>query len=452
MVSSARQGYESTVRIEKLKAGNLRLAFSTKLATLFNKPEGTTHRVSAGLIDSSGNYAALESKCWLMHNDYLSGEFDNSLEKYGIKNTKQKVTFITTAPVQNKTLLEIWDLYVENLENKRSLNTLNKLKKHWRNTLLETINKVGENPLAIRNFLIENKTFAVALEVLRNLEKSNNEAIKRGLRDSNLFEGMCSDFNAERRSNTLSNDHTVSDEDVNNIELAYSLDEMNLIITEFYNQIPGTTANLIKFMFLTGTRISEAIAVKWSDIKWKRECIIICRQWIDHAQCFAPLKGTKKLPERKQYRVFPMPKDESLWRLMKTIVPIDHKLDLVFLNDKVKPFRRNKVWEAWADDSHNKKHGIVKRLVQEKRLSKYLSIHHTRHTFSCIQQNIYDIDAKVVSSWIGHHPEVNEKHYWEADKQIKPQYDSSDKSEIELLREQLKQQQKLINKLIQEKT
>lgn len=67
----------------------------------------------------------------------------------------------------------MWDSYVEGLENKRSLNTLHKLKKHWRNTLIETLETVGDNHLAIRKYLIENKTFSVALEVLRNLEKSS---------------------------------------------------------------------------------------------------------------------------------------------------------------------------------------------------------------------------------------------------------------------------------------
>lgn len=53
MSNAVRQGYETTCRIEKLKNGNLRLAFSTKLAYLFNKPPSTTYRVRLGLIDSS---------------------------------------------------------------------------------------------------------------------------------------------------------------------------------------------------------------------------------------------------------------------------------------------------------------------------------------------------------------------------------------------------------------
>lgn len=58
--------------------------------------------------------------------------------------------------------------------------------------------------------------------------------------------------------------------------------------------------------------MSEGIGIKWNDIKWEKEFIVISRQWIDHAQCFAPLKGTRRLPEHKQYRIFPMPKNGRL--------------------------------------------------------------------------------------------------------------------------------------------
>jgi len=83
MTNAARQGYETTCRIEKLKDGNLRLAFSIKLAHLFNKPPGKTYRVRPGLIDSSQNWNTLEAKCWVMHSDVLSNNFDSTLEKYG---------------------------------------------------------------------------------------------------------------------------------------------------------------------------------------------------------------------------------------------------------------------------------------------------------------------------------------------------------------------------------
>lgn len=45
----------------------------------------------------------------------------------------------------------------------------------------------------------------------------------------------------------------------------------------------------------------------------------------------------------------------------------------------------------------------------------------------------------MVASWIGHHPEVNERHYWEVDRRIKPEDGelpkNSNSSEIESLKE-----------------
>jgi len=136
MTNAARQGYETTCRIKKLKDGNLRLTF-TKLAHLFNKPPGTTYRVRPGLIDSSQNWNTLEAKCWVMHSDVLSNNFDSTLEKYGL--CKRHHVALLEPPVNNADLLEIWDYYVTHNEKRLSLNTLEKLKKHWRNAILEAI-------------------------------------------------------------------------------------------------------------------------------------------------------------------------------------------------------------------------------------------------------------------------------------------------------------------------
>jgi len=154
-----------------------------------------------------------------------------------------------------------------------------------------------------------------------------------------------------------------------------------------------------------------------------------------------------------------MPKNGRLWRFMQGLPRIDNELNLVFVNENQKPLRRNRMWEWWSRHPKVKRYGVVKKLVESGKIFKYLSPHHTRHTFNCIQQNIYDIKPEVVASWIGHHPEVNEKHCWEVDRRIKPEYGelpdtNSNSSEIESLKElikslqeQLKTQQELIASL-----
>jgi integrase len=452
MVNSAKQGYETTCRIEKLNDGNLRLAFSVKLAHLFGKPSGTTYRIRPGLIDTPQNWSLLETKCWVIHSDVLDGCFDPTLKKYGLGKHKQIA--LLEPPVKDADLLEIWDYYVDYRKNSLSLNTINKLTRHWRNALIETLKNAGKNPLAIRKWLVENKTYKTSLEVLRNLDKSHKLAVKHGLCKNNPFEDMCLELSHEKRRNKLEDNHSVEDIEIDNSVLAYSLNEMETIILHFREILPGTPANIFEFLFLTGCRVSEAIGIKWSDIKWDRECIVFSRQWIDHSQCFAPLKGTKSLPDNKQYRIFPMPKNGRLWKLIEQLPKTSNYLNLIFVDKNNKPLGRTRVWEWWSGHKRVKKYGVVRKLAEAGQISKYLSLHHTRHTFNCIQVNLYGIDSKVVSSWIGHHPEVNERHYWEVDKRIRPGYGEEkilDSSEAELFKEminnlqkQLKEQQELI--------
>jgi integrase len=459
MINSVKQGYESTVRIERLKDGNLRLAFSTKLAEAFNKLSGNTHRVRPGLIDSSQNYAVLEAKCWLIHSDFLDGKLDASLEKYGIQqNTKLTVL---SPPARTVDIVELWDAYVNDNEQKKSLNTLDKLKKHWRNALVETVNNTGTNPLAIIQALQKNKTFKVALEVLRNLDKCHEFGIKHGLCKENPYSKIAIELNSKKRANRFENNHqSIDEDDIDNAERAYSLEEMEVIIEAFKKStLPDCIKAFYEFLFLSGCRVSEAIAVKWADVKWDKECIVIARQWIYVSKCFAPLKGTKYLPNHKQYRIFPMPKNGRLWQLLEQLKRIDNPLNLVFVSSTLTPLSRTKLFDYWGTERNVKNYGIVKQLVEDKKIGKYLSMHHTRHTFNCVQQNIYGISEKVVSTWIGHHPEVNEKHYWEADKTLKPGYgevdSSNQKSEVELLREQnkmLMEQMEQMRKMIEQLT
>lgn len=83
-----------------------------------------------------------------------------------------------------------------------------------------------------------------------------------------------------------------------------------------------------------------------------------------------------------------MPKNGRLWRFIEGLPRIDNELNLVFVNEKQKLLRRSRVWEWWSGPPKVKKYGVVKKLVKSGKIFKYLSPHHTRHTFNCIQQDV----------------------------------------------------------------
>ncbi|MEH2211403.1 tyrosine-type recombinase/integrase [Nostoc sp.] len=459
-----RKAYEDTVVIERLNDGKLRLQFSVDISKTsgWYKPTTPQKKIRPGLSDTPENYTLLESKCLQIHLDFLNGCFDPTLVKYGIGKERPQLAIVPPAK-KEMGLLELYDKYVEYREKDTALNTLRFLRKTFRNAIEQAINTVGEDALAIRNWLVSNKSNWTAKETIRNLGKAYKLGIKHGFSSLNPFEDMAEELSKSSAKNRLDDDHEADDEEIFSQELSYSIEEMEAIINYVYDKKPKY-AQLIEFLFLSGCRISEAIAIKWSDIKWERECIVISRQWSSVGKCFVPLKGTSHLPEHKQYRIFPMPKEDRLWKLMKAITKKENKYDVVFPSERGMPLFRETIHQHWRGGTGTSriKCAVIPELIKQGKVSKYLSIHHTRHTFSCIQQNVYGIDQRVVASWCGHHPEVNDKHYWEANRRIKPGYgevpanqQAQQQSEIDLLKQQNKLQQEQMEemkKMIEELT
>jgi len=185
-----------------------------------------------------------------MHSDVLSNNFDSTLEKYGL--CKRHHVALLEPPVNNADLLEIWDYYVTHNEKRLSLNTLEKLKKHWRNAILEAISIAGKNSLAIRKWLIENKTHKTTMETLRTLSRSYELGIKHGLCKTNPFEDMAIELNAQKTDNKLEDSHEIKDAEIDNSMLAYSFAKMEIIIKALHDELPGTPANFFESLFLSG--------------------------------------------------------------------------------------------------------------------------------------------------------------------------------------------------------
>lgn len=98
---------------------------------------------------------------------------------------------------------------------------------------------------------------------------------------------------------------------------------------------------------------------------------------------------------------------------------------------------------------HLDRKGIITQLIEQGKLTKYLSPYNTRHSF--ITHAVFDlgIDEKIVSKWCGHNIDVSSKHYQDVAifaERVNPEVPQT--TELELLKEQLRQQQELINKLL----
>ena len=118
-------------------------------------------------------------------------------------------------------------------------------------------------------------------------------------------------------------------------------------------------------------------------------------------------------------RWFPLPKDGELWNLLKSIQEGDPN-DVVFKSLTGKIINHCQLGRMWRGSKHQNNPGVIPTLVKQGKVSQYLKLYATRHTFVSIQINDFGIHPEVVSQWVGHSEKINKESYLERNKLIKP--------------------------------
>lgn len=386
------------------------------------------------------------------------GRYREVLREYGLDPQLRIVKDAVTSddqlpPKPELSILEVWDMYCEYRKHDLAETTYElTYKQYYQNFIISAIKVVQEDAIKIRNWLVENRNAATAKKVIAALEDAYKLAIRQKLVSINIFEGLSKEMSSKKgaKGYNISEVENNEDDDLLNQEKAYTWNEVEIIL-EFYRTNKSHWYNFAKFKFLTGVRTGEAIALMWCDVLWDKEEIIIRRTYSDRIRKF---KKTKN----ETIRRFPMPRDGELWNLLKSI-PQGEPNEVVFKSKTGKIINSKTFMYTWKGrDDASKVKGAIPELIKQGKLTKYLSPYNTRHTF--ITHQIFDLgrDEKIVNAWCEHSEAISKKHYQDiADRamQINPELPANQQtkqqSEIDLLKEQLKQQQELINKLLQEK-
>ncbi|MEH2298181.1 MAG: tyrosine-type recombinase/integrase [Nostoc sp.] len=389
------------------------------------------------------------------------GHYQDILKKYGLRsNLKLGKSTLTSEdqlpPKRELSLMEIWDRYCESIKPGLKETTYAKaFSETFTNFLKSAIEATkAEDAVKIRNWLVENRNLPAVKKLISHLSKAYRFAIKCQLINYDPFDGMSDEIKQLGAKGKKQNEvETESDDDILDRSKSYSWDEV-LIILESIKQTKHWY-NFIKFKFLTGVRTGEAVAFMWGDVKWDSEEILIRRTYDRVTKGFYPTKTAKG--NQSVIRRFPLPKDGELWSLLKSI-PQGKANEIVFKSKTGKIILSTTFHAVWSGAYGNK--GIIPLLIKQGKLSKYLKPYNTRHTF--ITHQIFDLgrDEKIVSAWCGHGEMVSQKHYQDiTDRamQINPELPVTtsqqvQQSEINLLKEQLQQQQELINKLLSGQT
>ncbi|BAZ83575.1 tyrosine-type recombinase/integrase [Sphaerospermopsis kisseleviana CS-549] len=421
-----------------------------KLATGIATVQGW--EIKAGQLQRKLQLELEEGKLKDKEGNFNLARYREILEEYGLR-AKLRVVDSTVSTKDNQVdlnLLEIWDRYCEYRKHSLAETTYKlKFQRHFRNIIVKALsalqddNKSGFTAIEFKEWLINNVNLESAKSVLQHLSRAYDLAVSQECTPKNIFKGLADDISIRKRTKVIRQEDVVNeDADILNIDKAFSWEEALEILK--YIQSRSTLRhyyNYTKFKFFTGCRPGEASALWWSDIRWKDECILIRRTYNEHLKIFKPTKN-------ETVRMFPIPKGGELWDLIKSI-PEGEPNEVVFKNRQGKIIRPTSFFHAWHGQDANV--GIIPDLIEQGKISKYLPPYNTRHTFVSYQINVIGIPPHIVNAWCDHSEEISQKHYRQLDLKVVPGYNkdkTEQQQEIDLLKEQLRRQQELINELM----
>lgn len=341
---------------------------------------GKQHRLGLGIKDSQiGRLQALEI-ARQVELDMLSGVFDiNALEKY--KPSYQEKLKVNEAIKTDELISLVWNYYIHNKDLEETT-----LKGHY--GLVDKALRLfpSKSPSEFTQAIKEHYSVSVQYQISRGLRTAFNYYAKK--QDSTLFnpfKEITSDIAANKPDSKRSNQ-------------AFTVSEAKSIMKAFEC---GTYANIghehldmfyapfVKFLFLTGCRTEDAIALSCDDIE--SDSIVFSRAYSNGV-----LKGTKNGKTRK----FPL--SDELKAIVWRYVP-ENESNLVFPSVQGKYISANrfrgKYWKR-----------VLTGLLNDGLIRCYLPPYHTRHTFISIQRDNGIPDA-YIAKWCETSEMMISKHY-----------------------------------------
>ena len=321
---------------------------------------GNQVRFSLHLPDTPINRQAAELKAKQIELDIALGQFDTTLGKY--RQTPQIATL---------SLIELWDRYTSYKAKELSATTIAKDFKKARNHIVALPTHKLERAREIRSALTKKLTSDAARRCLVQINACCNWAVEEGLIATNPFEKMRSPKKATKKA----------------ID-PFNSSEVALILEGFANHHQGEYyLPFIKFLFATGCRPTEAIALTWGDISPDLTVITFSE---------AIVLGQRKSTKTKTIRKFPT--NGSLREIL-TQIKLNASADrLVF----PAPF-------GGKLDNHNLLTRFWTPILKQQGIN-HRPLYNTRHTFisRCLEQGI---EVTQIAAWVGNSAKTIWQHY-----------------------------------------
>ena len=345
---------------------------------------GKRHIFSLSLADTPANRKIAEAKAVLIESDLAWDRFDPTLEKY--KPQREKAPIISSPlTLTEVSLLELWQKYTHFKQSQIAETTLRVKYAQVASHIKKLPKGVINNGIAIRDYLIASVSPGVAKYLLGQFDAMSKWAVKSGLLEGNPFEGLKADIK-------------LVDSGHRGIQPFSEADKVAIIYAFSRHKRYSIYAPFVKFLFLTGCRTGEAIALRWEHISDS--------EYINFSESVSTSKRIRKCTKTGKPRRFPC--NEQLTELLGSIRPENLSVNSpVFISPNGKEvIERNFLSRAW------------KPILEELGIP-YRPQYNTRHTFitDCLKRGV---DVATIAAWVGNSPEIIYQHYAGIDNSILP--------------------------------
>jgi integrase len=340
--------------------------------------------ISLGLPDSKPNRSYAQMQARRIEHDILSGDFrPDRLDKY-----KPQKAIIPEAPRARPLVRELWERYTDFKRPQLSQTTIavdfERVARHIEGFPCEEFDRAIE----VRDHLLLKATPGQARKILKQLAACGSWAARSGLLETNPYAGMVS---------SLAKAKAGEEKDIR----PFSPEERDRTIAKLKAE-ENHYAPLVEFLFRTGCRPSEGIAIETKHISSDYSTITF-EQAITMGENGRTLKQGLKTQRRREF-----PCNAELRALLQSLVPNPGGGDTRLFTSPsggIVDFGNfsSRVW-----------HSTLAALGIDRR-----PIYQCRHTFitCCIEAGI---DPKDIAGWVGNSPEIIYRHYAGKNPDIQP--------------------------------
>lgn len=330
------------------------------------------------LLDTPENRKVAEIKAKQIELDILSGNFDPTLAKYA------NPTYEISAKQQEPTLAEIYRKYIASKDKITSPSTQKGYLVNIRN-LERSLFTLPSQAIQFKDWAVQALPLDTAKRLLMQINAACNWAVQRAILDKNPFSKL--DIKI-KKSKSKKKIHP------------FTIAEEQAIIAGFENS--GSYSDLgiiVKFLFLTGCRTSEALGLLWSHVSNE----------INFKETVVTGKGGTYRNDKTKSTERYFPCNAQLKNLLVSIRPANCRPEhSVFVRADNTPITYCELRNAWYGKGDRL--GIVRQLAADRKIEAYRIQYNTRHTFitRCLEAGI---SPTQVAAWVGNSPAMIYQHY-----------------------------------------